>query len=118
MAIIVRDRFSQRLFIVPTRKKTTDALVAKQFYDEITCRAVRWVPRELISDRDFRLNYNSKIKSTLCEACQRKLGTCTRFASSRTHSSNVAVVREIAGVIEVSIDELDCDLNPPFFCDQ
>ena len=33
-------------------------MVAEQFHDEITCREVRGVPRELISDRDIRFTSN------------------------------------------------------------
>ena len=107
MAMVVLDRFSQRLFIIPTWKKATGAMVAEQFHDEITCREVRGVPRELIADRDIRFTSNSKLKSTFFEAFQRRLGTCTRFTSARTQSSNGAVERQIAVVIEV----LMCYLN-------
>ena len=60
MAMVVIDKFLQRLFIIPTWKKAIGAMVAEQFHDEITCREVRGVPRELISDRDIRFTSNSK----------------------------------------------------------
>jgi hypothetical protein len=56
MAMIVVDRFSQRVFVIPTWKIARGPMCAEQFHDEITCRNVRGVPmgvpRELISDRD------------------------------------------------------------------
>ena len=62
MAMIVLDRFSQRLFVLPTRKTATGEMCAELFHDEITCRAVRGCPREVISDRDVRFTSNSKMK--------------------------------------------------------
>ena len=107
MAMIVLDRFSQRLFVLPTRKTATGEMCAELFHDEITCRAVRGCPREVISDRDVRFTSNSKMKKTFWEGFQRRLGTCTRFSSARTQSTNGAVERQIAVIIEV----LMCYLN-------
>jgi hypothetical protein len=59
MCMIVVDRFSQRLFCVPTWKHATGSMVAEQFHNEISCRHVRGVPRELISDRDLRFTASS-----------------------------------------------------------
>jgi hypothetical protein len=48
MCMIVVDRFSQRIFCVPTWKYATESMVVEQFHNEISCRYVRGVPRELI----------------------------------------------------------------------
>ena len=37
MCMIVVDRFSQRVFCVPTWKHATGSMVAEQFHDEISC---------------------------------------------------------------------------------
>ena len=47
------------------------------------------------------------MKKTFWEGFQRRLGTCTRFSSARTQSTNGAVERQIAVIIEV----LMCYLN-------
>jgi hypothetical protein len=63
MAMIVVDRFSQRVFVIPTWKIAAEPMCAEQFHDEITCRNVCGVPRELISDRDVRF-ISTSVKKT------------------------------------------------------
>jgi hypothetical protein len=76
-------------------------MVAEQFHDEISCRHVRGVPRELISDRDLRFTASSSKTKRFWEAFQRRLGTCTRFTTARNHSANGATERAIAVVEEI-----------------
>ena len=45
MAMIVVDRFSQRVFVISTWKIATGPMCAEPFHDEITCRNVRGVPK-------------------------------------------------------------------------
>jgi len=107
MAMIVVDRFSQRVFVIPTWKIATGPMCAEQFHDEITCRNVRGVPRELISDRDVRFISTSVKKKTFWEAFQRRMGTCTRFTSARNQAANGSAERAIAVIEEI----LMCYLN-------
>jgi hypothetical protein len=41
-------------------------MVAGQFHDEISCRYVRGVPRELISDRDLRFTAHISLMNPQC----------------------------------------------------
>ena len=50
--LTVVDRFSQRLFCLPTHADATAEIVTQMFYDVIVCEHGRGIPRELISDRD------------------------------------------------------------------
>jgi hypothetical protein len=107
MRLIVVDRFSQRVFLVPTWKHATGSMVVEQFHDEISCRHMRGVPRELISDRDLRFTAPSSKTKTFWEAFQRRLGTCTRFTTARNQSANGDTERAIAVVDEILMMYLD-----------
>ena len=100
-ALMVVDRFSQRIFVLPTKSTYTADMVWETFFDEICCRQCRGTPVELVSDRDTIFN------SKFWRGVQNRVGTCVKMSSSRSQQTNGSAERSIA-VIE---EALMCFLN-------
>eukprot|EP01050_Picozoa_sp_SAG11_P005729 SAG11_NODE_414_length_9684_cov_7.947522_1_plen_2392_part_00 len=105
MAMIVVDRHSARVFMIPTWKRATGSVAAEQFHDEICSRAGRGVPREIISDRDVRFTKGFWNK------WQTRLGVSLRFTSARTQHSNGGAERAIAVIEEIVLSYINYEQN-------
>eukprot|EP01052_Picozoa_sp_SAG31_P000101 SAG31_NODE_3_length_45830_cov_42.279701_28_plen_748_part_00 len=93
--LTIVDRFSQRVFCIPTHSEATAADIAQTFYDVIVCEHGRGVPKELISDRD------KLFVSKMWQAVQQKCGTCVRMSSARQQSTNGGAERQNAVIEEI-----------------
>jgi hypothetical protein len=93
--LTIVDRFSQRVFCIPTHSEATAADVSQIFYDVIVCEHGRGVPKELISDRD------KLFVSQMWQAIQKKCGTCVRMSTARQQSTNGGAERQNAVIEEI-----------------
>jgi hypothetical protein len=101
MALVIVDRCSYRVYILPCRKIDSAESVAELFFDEIVCKACNGVPLYLISDRDTRFN------NQFWKGLHRKFGTQVRMSSARSQQTNGLAERTIAVIEEC----LRCGVN-------
>ena len=94
MALVVVDRCSFRVYILPCRKTDTAESTAELFFDEIVCKACNGVPLYLVSDRDARFN------NAFWKGLHRKFGTQVRLSSARSQQTNGLAERTIAVIEE------------------
>ena len=94
MALVVVDRCSFRVYILPCRKTDTAESTAELFFDEIVCKACNGVPLYLVSDRDTRFN------NAFWKGLHRKFGTQVRLSSARSQQTNGLAERTIAVIEE------------------
>eukprot|EP01050_Picozoa_sp_SAG11_P009392 SAG11_NODE_878_length_6760_cov_22.303558_1_plen_221_part_10 len=101
MALVIVDRCSYRVYILPCKKVDSTESVAELFFDEIVCKACNEVPLYLISDRDTRFN------NQFWKGLHRKFGTQVRMSSARSQQTNGLAERTIA----VKEECLRCGVN-------
>ena len=92
--LIVVDRFSRRVWLVPVRQTITSAELAEQFVNEVLLKGGRGLPLSLVSDNDtlFTARYWT--------AMFKHFGTKLCFATARTQSTNGLAERYVAVVEE------------------
>ena len=93
--LIIVDRFSRRVWLIPVQKTITSAALAEQFVNEVLLKGGRGLPLSLVSDNDtlFTARYWT--------AMFKHFGTKLCFATARTQSTNGLAERYVAVVEEL-----------------
>jgi len=78
--LVVVDRFSKRLFLIPTWKNASAIMVAEQFFERVV--RDRGMPVEIVSDRD------PKFTSNFWQTLWRISGTHLKLSTSRHQSTD------------------------------
>ena len=91
--MVVVDRFSKRVFCIPTWKTASAVLIAEQFFDRIVSQ--RGLCLELVSDRDPK--FTSNFWRTLWALC----GTTLKMSTSRHQSTDGQTENAIKVIEEV-----------------
>jgi len=91
--MVVVDRFSKRVFCVPTWKSASANLIAEQFFDRIVSQ--RGLCVELVSDRDPK--FTSQFWRTLWALC----GTTLKMSTSRHQSTDGQTENAIKVIEEI-----------------
>ena len=95
--LVVVDRFSKRLFLIPTWKNATANMVAEQFFERIV--RDRGMPVEIVSDRD------PKFTSNFWQTLWKISGTHLKLSTSRHQSTDgqseiaIRIIEEVRLII-------------------
>ena len=91
--LVVVDRFSKRVYLIPTWKTADSEITAELFFANVVRH--NGAPLELVSDRD------SKFTANFWRALWRRMGTSLRLSSARSQSTDGQTERAIAVVEEI-----------------
>jgi hypothetical protein len=91
--LVIVDRFSKRVYLIPTWKNADAEITAEQFFSTIV--RTNGAPLEIVSDRD------SKFTSNFWRSLWSRLGTSLRLSSARSQSTDGQTERMIAVVEEI-----------------
>jgi hypothetical protein len=91
--LVIVDRFSKRVYLIPTWKNADAETTAEQFFTTIV--RTNGAPLEIVSDRD------SKFTSNFWRTLWSRMGTSLRLSSARSQSTDGQTERMIAVVEEI-----------------
>jgi len=91
--LVIVDRFSKRVYLIPTWKNADAETTAEQFFTTIV--RTNGAPLEIVSDRD------SKFTSNFWRTLWSRMGTSLRMSSARSQSTDGQTERMIAVVEEI-----------------
>jgi len=92
---IVVDRFSRRVWLLPTPMSITSEGLAEKFVKELMLKEGRGLPLSLVSDND------TLFKANFWQSIFKHFGTKLCFATPRTQSTNGLAERYVAVVEEI-----------------
>ena len=92
--LVIVDRFSKRVYLIPTWKKADSEITAGLFFDTIVRQ--NGAPLELVSDRD------SKFTGNFWRTLWARMGTSLRLSSARSQSTDGQTKRVISVVEEIA----------------
>ena len=97
--MVVVDRFSKRVFLIPTWKTASSEMTAELFFKHVV--RVNGAPLEIVSDRD------PKFTANFWRALWARMGTSLRLSSSRSQATDGQTERAICVVEEILRTAID-----------